>query len=120
MVGQRERRQSMTMPNFLVLGAAKAGTTALYSYLNQPPDVYLTPFKETKFFCHEGEELRYQGPGDREKNGRLVNNLADYQKLYSGVTRERAIGEVCPPYLYFPKACERIKHYVPGAKLFAV
>jgi len=110
----------MTMPNFLVLGAAKAGTTALYAYFKQHPQVYLTPFKETKFFCHEGEQLSYQGPGDQENNSRLVNNLTAYQELYERVTTEKAIGEICPPYLYFPKACERIKHHVPHVQLFAI
>lgn len=110
----------MTMPNFLVFGAAKGGTTALYAYLKQHPQIYLTPFKETKFFAYEGEDVRYGGPGDSEKNKLLVNNLADYQALFDGVRDEPAVGEVSPLYLYIPKALERIKHYVPNAQLFAI
>jgi hypothetical protein len=110
----------MTLPNFLVIGAAKAGTTALYAYLKQHPQIYLTPFKETKFFAYEGESVVYNGPGDREKNSRLINNLADYEACFQNVKGENAIGEVSPLYLYVPKACERIKHYVPHAKMFAI
>ncbi|MCM3904240.1 MAG: sulfotransferase [Pyrinomonadaceae bacterium] len=38
------------MPNFLVIGAAKAGTTALHSYLAQHPDIYMSATKEIRFF----------------------------------------------------------------------
>jgi hypothetical protein len=110
----------MTLPNFLVIGAAKAGTTALYAYLKQHPQIYLTPFKETKFFAYEGENVVYNGAGDREKNSRLINNLADYEACFENVKDEKAIGEVSPLYIYIPKACERIKRHVPHAKMFAI
>ena len=43
----------MTMPNFFIVGAQKAGTTSLYHYLNQHPQVYMSPIKEPFFFDHE-------------------------------------------------------------------
>ena len=39
------------LPNFLVIGAAKCGTTSLYHYLKQHPDVYMSPIKEPNYFC---------------------------------------------------------------------
>ena len=41
----------MIMPNFLIIGAAKSGTTTLYDWLTQHPQVYMSPVKETNFFC---------------------------------------------------------------------
>ncbi len=38
------------LPNFLIVGAAKSGTTSLYEYLNQHPDIFLPEFKEPQFF----------------------------------------------------------------------
>ena len=38
----------MSLPNFLIIGAAKAGTNALYHYLRQHPQVYMSPWKEPK------------------------------------------------------------------------
>jgi len=38
------------MPNFFIVGAAKAGTTSLYSYLRRHPDVYMSPIKEPHWF----------------------------------------------------------------------
>lgn len=110
----------MTLPNFIIIGAAKSGTTALYRYLNEHPQIFVTDPKEPKFFAYEGERVRFRGPGDREKNSRMVTRLDEYQALFAGVNGERAIGEASAAYLYVPKAAERIKHYVPQAKLFAL
>lgn len=41
----------MTMPNFLLIGAQKAGTTSVYYYLRQHPQVYMSPIKESNFFA---------------------------------------------------------------------
>ena len=40
----------MTMPNFLIIGAQKAGTSALFYYLKQHPQIYMSPIKEPHFF----------------------------------------------------------------------
>ncbi len=110
----------MTMPNFLIIGAAKSGTTSLYAYLRQHPQVYMPELKEPKFFAYDGETVVFRGPMDLEKNRRLVTQLADYQMLFKDVRDEIAVGEATALYLYIPRACERIKHYLPDAKLFAI
>jgi hypothetical protein len=112
----------MVMPNFLIIGAAKAGTTSLYYYLNQHPEIYLPPLKEPHFFSYEGEELHFKAPGDREAliNQSAITKLQDYQNLFSQISTEKAVGEASPSYLYVPKAAERIKFYIPDAKLIAI
>ena len=54
----------MRLPNFLVIGAAKSGTTSLHEYLNEHPDVFMSPIKEPGFFAFEGHDLDFKGPGD--------------------------------------------------------
>jgi len=109
----------MTLPNFIVIGAAKAGTSSLWHYLNQHPEVYMSPVKEPGFFAWEGDELDFQGPGDQER--RLpINNYEDYCKLFENVGNEIAIGEACTDYLYSPKAPKKIRYYIPDAKLIAI
>jgi hypothetical protein len=111
----------MTLPNFLLIGAAKAGTTSLYHYLKQHPQVYLSPVKEPKFFALEGQDLAFGGPGGREIMRRsAVIDLAAYQRLFAGVSKERAVGEASTLYLYSAEAPKRIKHYLPDAKLVAI
>jgi hypothetical protein len=102
----------MTMPNFLIVGAMKCGTTALYYYLEQHPQVFMSPVKEPNFFCFEGRE----GPD----SGNSITDIAAYRDLFKGVLSERAIGEASHCYLYEPRAVERIKHYAPHAKLIAI
>lgn len=106
------------MPNFLIIGAAKGGTTSLYHYLNQHPQIYMSPVKEPRFFALEGETLNFQNP-DQVINHTSVTTLPEYYKLFEGVTDEIAVGEASPLYLYSERAVERIAHYVPEAKLIA-
>ena len=109
----------MKLPNFLIIGAAKAGTTSLYYYLSQHPQIYMSPRKEPRFFALEGEELDFQNP-DKSINYSSVTTLSEYCQLFEGVTDEIAIGEASPLYLYSSKAIERIAHYVPQAKLIVI
>ncbi|MGH6904576.1 MAG: sulfotransferase family protein [Geminicoccaceae bacterium] len=105
----------MIMPNFLIIGSQSAGTTSVYNYLKQHPQVYVSPTKETNFFVYEGHNLDispHLPPG--------VTTLAAYQALFSDVLEHKAIGEASPLYLVDPHAAERIRHYIPKARLIAI
>jgi len=108
----------VTMPNFLIIGAQKAGTTSLANYLDQHPDVYMSPVKEPNFFALEepGASAGRQSP----VNSYEISSIEAYRKLFRGVTTETAVGEASPWYLYSPVAPERIKRYVPEARLIAI
>lgn len=110
----------MTMPNFLLIGAPKAGTSALYAYLSQHPQVYMSPVKEPHFFMLENEKVNFQGPGDQDRFRHSVHQLKDYKNLFAGVADEIAIGEASTTYLGSEKASRRIKKYIPEAKLIAI
>jgi hypothetical protein len=72
-------------PNFIILGAAKAGTTALYEYLKQHPQVYMTPLKETNYYALRGKNLDFRGPGDAEFVNRLsITDEAAYRAQFDG------------------------------------
>jgi Sulfotransferase family len=111
---------TVNLPSFLVIGAAKAGTTALYHYLKQHPEIHMSPIKEPRFFAHEDETIDFRGPGDREALGFIVTTLPEYQALFRDGQGKKASGEVSPLYLYSAKAPPRIKDYVPDAKLIAI
>ena len=77
----------MTMPNFLIIGAAKSGTSSLHFYLRQHPEIYMTPDKQTYFFVYEDEEPELPGPGDElEVRSHLVTKLDDVQAQVDGGT----------------------------------
>ena len=112
----------MTMPNFFIVGAQKAGTTSLYHYLNQHPQVYMSPIKEPFFFDHEidsrGEIVQREFGGHHQPP--RFSNLKEYRALFRGVKDEAAIGEATPLYIYAPGAAERIRTHVPEARSIAL
>ena len=113
----------MTMPNFLLIGAAKAGTSSLYYYLKQHPQIYMPSSrtqKEPDFFALEGEKLEYPGPRGTFKMRDRITDIESYRALFDGATAQTAIGEASTLYIYSKKAPERIQHYIPNAKLIAI
>lgn len=109
------------MPNFLIVGAQKAGTTALYQYLKQHPDVYMSPVKEPHFFAFEGRDLDFRGPRDRETLGHMVvKDEGAYRNLFAGARGEKALGEASAMYLYMAEAVGGIGRHAPNARLVAV
>jgi hypothetical protein len=114
----------MTMPNFLLIGAAKSGTDALSEHLSQHPQVYMSANKEPHFFVAEGQpEIPYRGPRDRDTITRLdswVSTLEEYQALFEGVTTEQAIGEGSTWYIYDECAPVRIRRHMPHARIIAI
>ncbi len=108
----------MTMPNFFVVGAQKCGTTSLYYYLDQHPEVYMSPVKEPHFFDYdEGEMPDFGGPSVPPPG---ITSMGEYQALFEGVRDEVAVGEASPTYLYLPGTEERLRRHAPGAKAIAV
>lgn len=111
----------MITPNFLLIGAGKAGTTAIYEYLRQHPQVYMSPVKEPNFFAFMGESVNFSGPGeDQAINAYSITEWSAYTKLFDNVKTETAVGEASHWYLYSPEAANRIKTHLPDVKMIAI
>lgn len=108
----------MTLPNFFLIGTAKAGTTSLYSYLEQHPEIYMSPVKEPRFFTPE----IYSTYNNAVRSGgrKVPLTFKQYSQLFAGVQDETAIGEASTDYLYLAKSAARIKEKVPNAKLIVI
>ncbi len=96
------RSSAPTLPNFFLVGAPKAGTTSLYHYLDQHPDVYMSPVKEPNYFA---TEIRSRNIGPQ------------WQQLFRNVNGEKAIGEASVCYLWSNTAARNIASAVPDAKI---
>jgi hypothetical protein len=127
------------LPNFFIAGAPKAGTTSLYHYLDQHPQIYMSPIKEP---CHFASELRPEnfdeeeqpriqrdmralkdylsGPMSEKRFGGLVANWDDYLKLFRNVRGEKAIGEASVCYLWSETAARNIHSRIPDATIIMV
>lgn len=88
----------MNLPTFLIVGAIKCGTTSLYEYLRQHPEVFMPRRKEPNFFAGAS-------------HGNRVTE-AEYRALFARATQARAAGEASVAYLYDPGSSQRIYEYL--------
>jgi hypothetical protein len=120
----------MTLPNFLVIGAAKAGTTSLYHYLDEHPQVFMSPVKETNYFAYHGSPSDLKSRGQSATDFSYVDPVppderfryrtpAEYEELFAGAGHAEAIGEVSPLYLESPVAAANIHRTIPEVRLIA-
>jgi sulfotransferase family protein len=109
----------VTLPNFLILGAARCGTTSLHYYLAEHPDVCMSSIKEPNFFLFEQTG---NGPrpciDDRRIVAKSVPERARYERLFTQPAA--AVGEASPLYLYNRETPELIRQAAPDARLIAI
>jgi len=108
----------VSLPNFLIVGAQKAGTTSLYYYLKQHPDVFMSAVKEPQFFASGAVTENVYGPGD--ESAAVIRDVAAYRALFTNASHARARGEASTIYLYDEEAPSRIRAELPEVKLVAV
>lgn len=89
-------------PNFLIVGAAKSGTTALADYLRQHPDIYIPEIKEPRYFINEIiSEISDEDPQKDyiEKTSTLTKE--EYYRLFENKSHYKFRGEASVHYLYY-------------------
>ena len=126
-------------PNFFLVGAPKTGTSSLYAYLDQHPQIFMSPMKEPHYLADEvrlgnfSEELRRReeprlaelrayldGPMTAKFSTGFVTELADYLKLFQGSQGEPVLGEASVCYLWSPTAPGNIARMCPEAKILMI
>jgi hypothetical protein len=113
----------MVLPDFFIVGAPKAGTTALHTALMCHPSLYFVRDKEPKYYlCDDRRPPRAQhrGPGDAHSRLEWVWRRSRYEAMFAESPAGALRGESTPFYLYDQRAQERIQRDAPGAKLIAV
>ena len=99
------------LPNFLIVGAAKCGTSSLHNYLNQHPDIFMPTFTPEGLKVKEPRFLIKDKVQKRLPKG--IWNYQDYKSLFDDVTHQKAIGESTVLYLYYYReAIKNIKKYL--------
>tara|TARA_B100000073_G_scaffold343079_1_gene347232 strand:- start:300 stop:1151 length:852 start_codon:yes stop_codon:yes gene_type:complete len=97
--------------NLFIVGAPKAGTTSLYHYLNQHPDIVMSKEKEPDFFSKENlssQKLYY--------NSKFASSLSNYHDLFD-FSDHLFYGEASVSYLFYSGVAEKIKAYNPKSKI---
>jgi Sulfotransferase family len=116
---RQQGARAMRLPNFLVIGAARSGTTTLHYSLGRHPEIFVSPIKETNFFLFDdaGELPAWVDEAARRQ---IPSTLEDYAALFEDATAHHlAVGESSPSYLHGPVA-RRIKAKLPDVKLVAI
>lgn len=128
-----------TLPNFFIVGAGKAGTTSLYHYLRQHPEIYMSPVKEPCYFADEIRPKNIARPfleNLRRESRRLPKILDtiepvkpfawiaqdwnDYLRLFRDARDQPAIGEATASYLWSATAAANIRRAIPHAKIIII
>jgi Sulfotransferase family len=110
----------VTLPEFFVAGAPKAGTTALHVALARHPALHMSAVKEPKFFLTAGPPPTHGGPGDVQTYREHVWRRADYEALFDPAPHGALRGESTPFYLYNRDAHRRIRALIPDARLIVI
>ncbi len=126
----------MILPNFFIVGAAKAGTTSLYNYFRQHEEIYMSPIKEPHYFS---KDIKYANFNKLYKKNAFVDferyfkskplrnlplayieKFEDYLRLFEDAQNYKAIGEASVSYLYSRAAAKEIRNCVSNAKIIII
>ena len=114
----------MRLPDFLVIGAPRSGTTMLHYSLAQHPEIFVSPNKETNYFLFDSGGAPPSASDERHfkiLEYHSTKTLDEYAALFARATdKHRAVGEASPGYLLFPEVALRVKARLPEAKLVAI
>lgn len=109
------------LPNLLIIGAAKSGTSALHKYLGEHPEIFMSEPKEPRFFLvwNNPEQMAIN-----EKENHFVfnryNTIEKYQQLFVNGRGCAIRGESSPQYLTYAHCAGKIKKLIPNAKIIVV
>ena len=127
---------NIPLPDFFIVGAAKAGTTSIYQYLKQHPEIYLPPIKEVNFFCTDIQIKNfrpdYAGSVFTDVDAWIASGMKtelfhgflqhwnQYEKIFQQAEGKKAIGELSNTYLFSEVAAKNIVEKFPEAKIIMV
>lgn len=97
------------LPNFLIVGAPRSGTTHLYKGLRQHPEVFMSDFKEPMFFAYQDDP-----------RPSVISDLGEYENLFREAQTGQVTGEASTLYLYSERAADNIADKIPNAQLIAI
>lgn len=92
------------LPTFIIAGAPRCGTTSLYRYCAQHPEIYMSPIKEVNYFStnyHDWSEH-------------------DYRQLFEPGRNKSAVGEASPSYLRQEEGPQRIASLIPECQIIVI
>ena len=102
-------RPDVRLPDFVIVGAPKCGTTSLASYLRAHPGIFMSPVKEPNYFC-------FDAPGLRD----MYDRPETYGRLFARARPGQLCGEASTAYLFSDEAVPAIRAANPAAKIIVM
>lgn len=105
-------------PNFIITGVARCGTTSLYHYLDQHPEIGFSKIKEPKYFSSLDLNLPQNGPGDDTVFSKMILDEISYDRLFENLKSFNVVGEASSDYFYYHRnVIPRIKEKLGDVKI---
>ncbi len=101
-----QKIEKANLPNFIIVGAAKSGTTSLNNCISQHPLIFMSKLKEPAFFVDDYP--------------RRVKSLDEYKSLFKDAGDAKAMGEASTAYLFSPQAAAKIKDLLGNIKIIII
>ncbi len=101
--------KSVHLPAFVIIGVPKAGTTSLYHYLKDHPQVFMPGKGELHYFTSDFIGAACEGPGDRATLARVCRDWDSYRAFFAAARAGQVVGEASPSYFFFPDCISRLK-----------
>ncbi len=109
---------SKKLPNLLIVGAAKCGTSSLHKYLDQHPQIFMSKVKEPRFISSQVTPFPLNGPADDKVEAWYVKDYEGYKKLFEGSEGYPVVGESSADTLYFyQRTIPVIKQYLGDPRI---
>ena len=99
----------MKLPNFLVAGFPKCGSTSLHYYFSEHPEIFMPAQKELHFFTYDVLQQQNKGKDDKEVKKFHIGTLKEYKACYARASKEIAVGDASPSYANYESAIPKIK-----------
>jgi hypothetical protein len=109
----RTSAEDIKMPNLFIVGAPRSGTTSLYNYLKQHPEVFMSPIKEPHYFARKDIHEFH----DKVGYPKIISDFREYISLFKGGKDKKIRGEASVNYLYSKSATCEIYKLIPDAKI---
>ena len=110
----------MKKPNFIIAGFPKCGTTSLFHYLKQHPEIFMPNQKELHFFTQPQIFKLNKGPKDKVVKQSHIKSEKEYLELFKSVKDEIAVGDASPSYINYPENFGMIKQYLNDPKVIVI
>jgi hypothetical protein len=109
------------LPNFLVVGFPKCGSTSLHYFLDDHPDIFMPQQKEIHFFSYDRINILNKGPKDKHVKKLQIGEFENYKKMFRTSEKRKISGEVSPSYVNYPEVCiPKIKKILGKPKIIII